>query len=186
MLKSGQNRGQLRSGVGAFILNKSRDSVFVATRANDVNYKNKGISDEFSSNMQADYNKDSLILQMPQGGIDNGETAENALMREIYEEIGVKSEKLVLLDKSAQLHSYIFPAEIARRVYNGRYLGQSLQWFCLEYKGEDADIRLDTHEHVEFINWRWLPAVELPYYAIDFKRNMYASLLAEFSSHVRG
>lgn len=184
----GQNRENnkgFRAGVGAFILNSEHDRVFVATRANDANYKNKKPEGGSEATEASAPEKSKAILQMPQGGIDKGETAEVALMREIEEETGMKEAQLTILAKSQMLRHYVFPPQIASRVYNGRYLGQSLQWFCLEYRGDNSEIRLDNHEHVEFTSWQWLPVSALVEHAIDFKRSMYASLVAEFAPVIR-
>ncbi len=115
--------------------------------------------------------------QMPQGGIDPGETPVEAALRELAEEIG--TDRAVLLAESAVWRSYDLPAEIAARMWHGRYRGQTQKWLAFRFVGADSDIRLDT-EHPEFSAWRWVPAEELPALVVPFKRCVYLSVVAEF------
>jgi putative (di)nucleoside polyphosphate hydrolase len=116
--------------------------------------------------------------QMPQGGIDQGETPFEACRREMAEEIGTaKAEKLA---ESAVWHAYDLPAEIRRNLWGGRYKGQAQKWFLLRFTGTDADFDLKTHMP-EFDEWKWVDAAELPRLAVDFKRPLYRALLDEFA-----
>ena len=120
--------------------------------------------------------------QMPQGGIDPGETPLQAAMRELEEEIGTAKAEFVA--ESRAWLTYDLPAELAGGVWGGRYRGQRQKWFVMRFIGSDADIDLAT-EHPEFDAWRWVAPEELPQLIVSFKRQLYIDILAEFHSHCR-
>jgi putative (di)nucleoside polyphosphate hydrolase len=117
--------------------------------------------------------------QMPQGGIDEGETPLAAAWREMREEIG--TDKADLLGESRDWLRYDLPAELAGKVWGGRYRGQEQKWFAFRFTGEDGDIRLDHHDAPEFSEWRWADLAELPRLIVPFKRDLYAQLAEEFA-----
>jgi putative (di)nucleoside polyphosphate hydrolase len=120
--------------------------------------------------------------QMPQGGIDKGETPRQAAMRELHEEVG--TDKAEIIAESARWLSYEVPLDITRRLWRGRYRGQRQKWFAMRFLGSDADIDLHTH-HPEFDAWKWVPAAELPRLIVPFKRQLYLDVLAEFEEILR-
>jgi putative (di)nucleoside polyphosphate hydrolase len=120
--------------------------------------------------------------QMPQGGIDKGESPREAARRELKEEVG--TDKAEFIAESKGWHSYDVPSDITRRLWGGRYRGQKQKWFAMRFSGEDADIDLHTH-HPEFSAWRWVEARELPGLIVPFKRQLYEDLLAEFAEILR-
>jgi len=115
--------------------------------------------------------------QMPQGGIDPGETPREAALRELKEEVGTG--KAEILAESAVWHHYDLPPEVAGRMWQGRYRGQRQKWFALRFTGADADIDLAT-EHPEFDAWEWVRPERLPELIVPFKRQIYRDVLAEF------
>lgn len=115
--------------------------------------------------------------QMPQGGIDKGETPREAAMRELKEEIGTN--RAEFLAESARWLRYDVPPRISRKVWGGRYRGQIQKWFAMRFTGQDADIDLAT-AHPEFDAWKWVDATDLPALIVPFKRTLYLEILAEF------
>lgn len=117
--------------------------------------------------------------QMPQGGIDAGETPEAAARRELKEEIGTDHAEFIA--ESARWLRYDVPAEVARRAWGKRYRGQMQKWFAMRFLGRDSDIDLATH-HPEFNAWKWVAPDALPELIIPFKRQLYLEILAEFAA----
>jgi len=117
--------------------------------------------------------------QMPQGGIDPGETPLTAALRELQEEVGIPPERVELLAESRVWRCYDLPPDLRRRVWGGRYRGQAQRWFAFRFLGSDADIRVDT-QHPEFRAVRWACPEELLRTVVSFKRDVYESVLDEF------
>lgn len=115
--------------------------------------------------------------QMPQGGMDPGEEPVHAAMREMEEEIG--TDRAELLMESRVWRSYDLPRDIARRLWGGRYHGQTQKWLAFRFTGRDEDIRLDG-VHPEFCAWRWVPPDQLLRLIVPFKRDVYLSVVDEF------
>jgi len=118
--------------------------------------------------------------QMPQGGMDEGETPEVAARRELEEETGVRSVRFIARTQDWLL--YDLPPELIGVAWHGRYRGQKQMWFAARFEGEDSEIDLGPrpgHEE-EFDAWRWVPVRELPDLVVPFKRDVYARVVAEF------
>ena len=120
--------------------------------------------------------------QMPQGGIDPGETPRDAALRELAEETG--TDKAEIVAESADWLSYDLPPEFAAIAWKGRYRGQTQRWFAMRFKGKDADIDLAS-SHGEFAEWRWADIETLPAMVIGFKRPIYEAVVREFRSIAR-
>ena len=119
----------------------------------------------------------SAAWQMPQGGIDEGESPAQAARREMREEIG--TDRAEIIAESPRWFTYDLPVELVDQLWGGRYRGQTQKWFAFRFNGTDADIDLDTHEP-EFIEWKWIAPEMLPDVIVPFKRELYADLLVEF------
>ncbi|SOD94674.1 RNA pyrophosphohydrolase [Caenispirillum bisanense] len=120
--------------------------------------------------------------QMPQGGIDKGETPHEAALRELEEEIGTAKAEIVA--ESSQWLRYDLPEDLIGKVWKGKYRGQEQKWFLLRFTGEDADIDIATR-HPEFDAWKWAPVDELPSMIVAFKRPIYEALVAEFGPRAK-
>lgn len=124
--------------------------------------------------------------QMPQGGVDKGETPREAAFRELEEEVGVKPALAELLEETPDWLYYEFPTELrARMKQRGRYLGQKQKWFAFRFRGRDADIRLDTHSP-EFGDWRWAALETSPALVIPFKKATYEEVARRFKKYSVG
>lgn len=115
--------------------------------------------------------------QMPQGGIDEGETPREAALRELHEEVGTDRAEIVA--EYPDWLSYDLPPEISGRIWGGRYRGQMQRWFALRFTGTDEDIDLARH-HREFTAWRWEEVDRLPALVVGFKREVYRKVVAAF------
>lgn len=119
--------------------------------------------------------------QMPQGGIDEGETAVDAVFRELKEETGIETAEL--LGISETWRSYDVPPAIAATAWGGRFRGQTQLWSALRFTGSPDDIDIRT-AHAEFSRWKWTDPQTLLAEIVDFKRDLYAEVLEEFQDHV--
>jgi len=115
--------------------------------------------------------------QMPQGGIDEGETPRQAALRELKEEIG--TDKAEILAETADWHRYDLPPHLLGRAWGGKFRGQEQKWIACRFTGTDADIDLAT-AHPEFDAWQWVPAEDLIRRIVPFKRAIYEAVVAEF------
>ena len=115
--------------------------------------------------------------QMPQGGIDDGETPRDAAFRELAEETGIVS--AAVIGESAQWYRYDLPDELRGRAWRGQFRGQEQKWFAMRFEGSDSDIDLDAHDR-EFARWRWIHPEDLPSLIVPFKRTIYQAVVEEF------
>jgi putative (di)nucleoside polyphosphate hydrolase len=120
--------------------------------------------------------------QMPQGGIDPGESPEQAALRELKEEIG--TDKVEILAESKGWLYYDVPSDLAQKAWGSQWQGQRQKWFVLLFKGRDSDIDLGT-SNPEFNAWRWVSLQELSALAVSFKRQLYLNVLGEFATLFR-
>jgi putative (di)nucleoside polyphosphate hydrolase len=122
--------------------------------------------------------------QFPQGGIKHGESPEQAMYRELQEEIGLRQEHVRILGRTRDWLRYEVPKQWIRREWRNTYRGQKQIWFMLRLTGRDTDVSLRASNHPEFDAWRWsdywvpLDAV------IEFKRGVYQQALVELSRFV--
>jgi putative (di)nucleoside polyphosphate hydrolase len=114
--------------------------------------------------------------QLPQGGIDPGESPETAMWRELAEETGLKTAHF--LQQLPGIFRYDLPPDLAPIFWGGRYKGQEQVWFALRHDGDDNAINIHTVEP-EFRAWRWAMLNELPSLIVPFKRPLYNALIPE-------
>ena len=116
--------------------------------------------------------------QMPQGGIDENENPEEAVWREMHEEIGTKNAKMI--KKSAHWINYEIPSETLKTLpWGHKFIGQTQKWFAFRFKGSDEEINVGT-ANPEFSEWRWTNHNLLVENIVPFKRNTYKIILDEF------
>ena len=118
--------------------------------------------------------------QMPQGGIDKGETPCQAALRELKEEVGTG--KAEIIGEMEDWVTYDLPAHLVGLAFHGKFRGQRQKWFALRFTGKDSDIDLTAHEP-EFSAWKWLALDELPAMIVPFKRDTYAAVIAAFRKY---
>lgn len=143
-----------REAVGLMILNQDK-KVFLAYRA---------------WTQQSKYH-----WQMPQGGIDKGETPEQAAWREMHEETGLTPANTQLIKVSENWYSYDLPDKTNRSID-----GEKQKWFLMLFHGGKKDINLKVQRHPEFIRYRWADPRKAPHLIIPFKKKVYDQVLAEF------
>ncbi len=134
-------------------------------------------------------NNDGLVLvarridqraeawQMPQGGVEDDETPRQAALRELEEEIG--TDRAEIIAESEAWIPYDLPRDLADRVWQGRFRGQTQKWFAMRFLGADEDVNLATAEP-EFDAWKWTPMVTLTDVAVHFKRENYRQVVELF------
>lgn len=144
------------------------------------------------------FNRDGLVLigrradqpagesivgawQLPQGGLDPGEDPEEAVLRELSEEVGTRN--ATVMGRMPEWLDYDLPAHLVGKALGGRYRGQTQLWFALRFLGADSEIRLDTDTHQEFSDWRWVPLGEVPAIAVTFRRPIYERLAQDFARY---
>ena len=143
----------LRIGVGVALLNHE-NKIFVGKRID--NPKN--------------------FWQMPQGGIDENESFLEAAKRELQEETGIKTIKIIKeLDK---WFTYDLPENLISIIWKGKYRGQKQKWFIMRFFGNNSEIDVKT-KNPEFLDWKWIKPLELPNIAVNFKINLYTKLTKE-------
>ncbi|SFS10229.1 RNA pyrophosphohydrolase [Sphingomonas jatrophae] len=121
--------------------------------------------------------------QMPQGGIDRGEDARTAALRELEEETGVLPDLVEIVAQAKRSLFYDLPEDLAGKVWGGKYRGQEQIWFLLRFLGRDEDVRIET-AHPEFRAWRWASPAEVLDLIVPFKRALYAQILDEFAEQL--
>ena len=120
----------------------------------------------------------SGFWQMPQGGIDENENPEEAVWREMMEEIGTN--KAELLKVSNQWINYNIPLETLKTLpWGHKYIGQTQKWFAFQFTGNEKDINVGT-ENPEFSEWKWTNIDIIIDNIVPFKRDVYSKILEEF------
>jgi len=150
------DRDGYRPNVGIIILN-SRNEVFWGKRVKEHSW------------------------QFPQGGIKPGETPEQAMYRELMEEVGLSPEHVKIIGRTRDWLRYEVPFNWVRKEWRGAYKGQKQIWYLLRLVGRDCDVKLRACPHPEFDAWcwqnYWVPLESV----IEFKRVVYQQALNELS-----
>jgi putative (di)nucleoside polyphosphate hydrolase len=116
--------------------------------------------------------------QFPQGGIDDGEELEEAALRELAEETGVTSAQII--GRTHDWLAYDFPPGHAGSKVARGWIGQKQMWFAARFHGDESEIDLGAHHHIEFDAWRWVDLEETPELVIHFKKATYLKVVEAF------
>jgi len=119
--------------------------------------------------------------QMPQGGVDKGEHVEVAAKRELYEETGIQSIRII--KKSDKEYIYDLPDHLLGKIWKGKYKGQKQTWYLMKFLGPDSEININQ-KHPEFNEWKWVSIDELPNLIVNFKKDLYQAVIAEFTNSI--
>ena len=145
----------LRLGVGVVLLN-SNNKVFVGKRIdNPANF-----------------------WQMPQGGVDDNENLLYAANRELKEETGVKSTKLI--KEIDNWLTYELPNNLLGKIWKGKYRGQKQKWFIMRFVGDEEEININT-KNSEFKEWKWIDINQLLNVVVRFKHDVYKTIVKELN-----
>ena len=122
--------------------------------------------------------------QMPQGGIDPGETVEDAFFRELEEELGTSQAEIIRVLEEPLC--YDLPYHLVGKFWGGKYCGQEQTWVAARFTGADDDINIYAYRWPEFQKWQWVD----PYDAVDiivpFKRETYKQVIEAFQDIIKG
>ncbi len=121
--------------------------------------------------------------QMPQGGIDKGEDARAAAVRELWEETGIRADLVELIAEAPEELFYDLPDELIGVIWKGKWRGQRQMWFLFRFLGEDKDVNIATAEP-EFRAWRWADPADLVDLIVPFKRELYRNVLDVFGGYL--
>ena len=134
------------------------------------------------------FNEDKKVLfcrrkntenwQFPQGGVDQGEKIENAMLRELEEEVGLLEQEISIIAESHDLIYYDIPKNIRSKVLGGKYKGQAQKYFLL--KLTSGEINLNKEKNPEFDDYKWVPFWFPLRRVVDFKKEAYRKALIEF------
>ena len=120
--------------------------------------------------------------QFPQGGLQSNETPEQALFRELYEELGLEEFDVELLGATKSWLYYWLPPHLRRLHVQPLCIGQKQKWFLLGLRGDPEKIRFDVTRSPEFDRWRWAPYWYPIRQVITFKRHVYRRALEELAT----
>lgn len=123
--------------------------------------------------------------QFPQGGIDSSETPEQALFRELNEEVGLAPEHVHVIGRTKDWLRYDIPAHLSRTPRSPHFRGQKQIWFLLRFLGDEQHVRLNACDRPEFDRWCWVEYWSPLGQIVEFKRNVYERALRELEPLLR-
>lgn len=135
------------------------------------------------ANVSGDAERHGSCWQMPQGGIEKDEDPATAALRELAEETGITSARII--DETAGWLRYDLPAELLGKGWKGKYRGQKQKWYAVRFQGLDAEINITPAppHKVEFDAWRWVPLSDVVDLIVPFKRPVYRQVVEAFAAH---
>ena len=119
--------------------------------------------------------------QFPQGGINDNESAEQAMYRELYEEVGLQPKDVKVLYASKHWLRYKLPKRLLRYDSKPMCIGQKQRWFLLQLVGDEKNINMNTTKSPEFDGWRWVSFWYPVRQVVSFKRDVYRKVMKEFA-----
>ncbi len=119
--------------------------------------------------------------QFPQGGINRGESAKDALYRELKEEVGLEPNAVEILGSTRGWLRYRLPKRYIRHGQNPVCIGQKQKWFLLKMLAPDEAVRLDVNDKPEFDHWEWVSYWYPLDQVVTFKREVYRRAMKEMA-----
>lgn len=123
--------------------------------------------------------------QFPQGGLAAGETALDAMFRELYEEIGLDRTDIEILGVTKRWLKYRLPKQYLRHGSEPLVIGQKQKWYLLKLIASEQKVRLDLCDSPEFDSWRWIDYHEPEEHVIFFKKQVYTQALKELEHFLK-
>jgi len=122
--------------------------------------------------------------QFPQGGVHRDESPEQAMYRELEEEVGLLPRAVTVLGRTSGWLRYRLPKKYVRKTESPVCIGQKQVWFLLRLVAPESEIRLDAHEDPEFDHWRWVSFWYPVTAVVDFKQDVYRQALTQLAARL--